>query len=258
MANYKYNEEEDVLITIQDILYILKSNILAIIIFAIVGGVIFGAYSKFVLKPTYKAEARMYVLSSSGSELLKLSELEMSTQLASDYIEMMLSRPMLEEVIDTLSLNNTFTTRSLSSVISIENPADTRILNISVKCGDAALAADIANTLADVSAKNISEIMEIEAPKVFQRAVVDTKKVAPSNARNTMMGMILGVVAALGIAMFLYITDDTMKTEEDIERYTNLANFGMINDDSSRNEKRKKKSKKGYYAYGYGAYKNRK
>ena len=257
MANYNHNEEEDVLITIQDILYILKSNMLAIIIFAIIGGVIFGAYSKLVIKPVYKAEARMYVLSSSGSELLKLSELEMSTQLASDYIEMMLSRPMLEEVIDNLSLNNIYTTRSLSNIISIENPADTRILNISVRCTDAALATDIANTLADVSAKNISDIMEIEEPKVFQRAVVDTKQVAPSNARNTMLGMMLGVVVALGIAMFLYITDDTIKTEEDIERYTNLASFGVINDDSSRSSKKAKKAdRKNYYAY--GAYTNRK
>lgn len=258
MANFKNNEEEEVLITIQDILYILKSNLVAIIVFAIIGGVLFGAHSKFVQKPLYGAEARMYVLSSSGSELLKLSELEMSTQLAADYVEMMLSRPMLEEVIDKLALNNTFTTKNLSDVIKISNPPDTRILNISVVSADPTLSADIANTLADVSAERISEVMEIEAPKVFQRAVVDTRKVAPSNTKNAMLGMVLGVVAALGIAMFLYITDDTIKTEEDIERYTNLATFGLLNDASSSGEKSKKKSKKGYYAYGYGAYKDRK
>lgn len=236
-ANNTNNQEQ--LITIQDILFILKSNIIAIIVMAVLGGVIFGAYSRFMIKPEYQSEARMYVLSSADSELIRLSDIELGTQLASDYVEMMLSRPMLEEVIDELSIGDQFTPAILAKHININNPQDTRILNVIVRMSDPELAADVANTLATVSAKNLSDIMETVQPKVFQSAVVNYSKVAPNHATNTMIGIIFGALLSIGLAMFLFITDDTITSEEDIERYVGLANFGVINEGVKNTAKKK-------------------
>lgn len=242
-------QDEDILITLQDVMYILRSNMVAIIVMAIIGGVIFGTYSKLCIKPQYRSTARMYVISTSDNSLLQLSELELGTRLAADYVEMMMSRPMLEEVIAELSLENTYTASTLSGHISIDNPEDTRILNVVAQCDSPELAADVANTLAEVSAKNLSDIMETAQPKVFQRAIVDPRKVAPSNSKNAMIGVVLGAALAIGLAVLLYILDDTLKTEDDIERYADLANFATISDAPDSTRKSNKKSKAGYYAY---------
>lgn len=248
------NEDEELTISIQDILNILRANLAGIIALMLIGGVLFGAYSKLIVRPKYAAQAKMYVLSGAESSLLNLSELEMSTRLASDYVEMILSRPMLEEVIDELSISDIFTAASLERCISIENPEDTRILNLTVVCTDAVLAADIANTLADVSARNISEIMETSAPKVFQRAIVMKKKVAPNNSRNILIGMILGAAIAIVTALLFYITDDTIKSEADIERYSGLPTFGVISDDPAKSGGKKAFGKKSSAYGGYGSY----
>ena len=242
-------QDGEMLITVQDVMYILRSNIIAIIVMGIIGGVIFGTYTKLCIKPQYRSTARMYVISSSDNSLIQLSELELGSRLAADYVEMMMSRPMLEEVIAELSLENVYTASTLSGHITIDNPQDTRILNVVAQCDSPELAADIANTLAEVSAKNLSDIMETAQPKVFQRAIVDPRKISPNNSKNTLIGVVLGAALAIGLAVLLYILDDTIKTEEDIERYADLANFATISDAPDSKRKSNKKRKSGYYAY---------
>lgn len=242
--------DEEIVISLQDIMQILRSNLTAIVLMAIIGGVVCGICTKVFVRPQYRSVARMYVVSTSDNSLLQLSELELGTKLAADYVEMMMSRPMLEEVISELSLENTYTATSLGGHITIENPTDTRILNVSATCDNPQLAADIANTLAEVSAKNLSDIMETAPPKVFQKAVVDLNKVSPSYSKNTLIGIIAGAALTIAVAVLLYLLDDTLKSEDDISRYSDLANFASINAAPERRKKQKRGGKDEYSSYG--------
>ena len=80
----------------------------------------------------------------------------------------MLSYPVLEQVINKLNLD--MDSDTLAKMITLENPTDTRILNINVVSTDPKSARDIANTLMDVSVDYLPKTMSTNAPNVAQKA----------------------------------------------------------------------------------------
>ena len=63
-------------------------------------------------------------------------------------------------------------------MITLENPQDTRILNINVTSTDPKQARDIANTLMDVSIDYLPKTMSTNAPNVAQKAKIADRKAA--------------------------------------------------------------------------------
>ena len=88
----------------------------------------------------------MYVLNrSDGTAGVTSSDLQTGTQLTQDYMELIKSRTVLEEVISVLNLE--MTTDDLSGMITTTNTENTRILTIQVENEDPELAREIADAL---------------------------------------------------------------------------------------------------------------
>ena len=86
-----------------ELFYELKKKLWLIILAALIGGGIFGLYSKVILVPKYTSTAMMYVLSKETT-LTSLADLQIGSQLTKDYKVMITSRPVLQQVIDELGL----------------------------------------------------------------------------------------------------------------------------------------------------------
>lgn len=85
------------------------------------------------MTPVYTSTAMVYVLSKETT-LTSLADLQIGSQLTNDYRVVVTSRPVLEEVIDNLQLETDYV--GLRGQLSLENPADTRILSISATDSD--------------------------------------------------------------------------------------------------------------------------
>ena len=155
------------------------------------------AYSYFLVRPTYKSTAKMYVVSASKNSVVDLDALNIGTSLTADYEQLMLSYPVLEQVINKLNLD--MDSDTLAKMITLENPTDTRILNINVVSTDPKSARDIANTLMDVSVDYLPKTMSTNAPNVAQKAKLADHKDGPSYTKYTMIGALAGA--------FLYCMD---------------------------------------------------
>ena len=153
MGNTQYEENDEIEIDLLEILLELKKRVLWILLAVVIGGAVFGLYSKLILVPKYSSTAMMYVLSKETT-LTSLADLQIGSQLTQDYKVMITSRPVLEKVITDLNLEYSY--EGLKKKLIIENPKDTRILQLSIEEADPNLAADIVNTVAKRSL-NISE-----------------------------------------------------------------------------------------------------
>ena len=69
----------------------------------------------------------------------------------------------------------------------------------------------------------LPKTMETSAPNVAQRAKLADRKSGPSYMKYTMMGALLGAFCYCAFLIFGYLTDDTIHTPEDMEKY-----FGII------------------------------
>lgn len=72
--------------------------------------------------------------------------------------------------------------------------------------------------------------MGTSSPNIAERAITPKGKSSPSLKKNVMMGAFGGMVVVLAIFTFLFITDDTIKTEEDVEKYLGIIPLTVIPD----------------------------
>lgn len=189
------------------------------------GGLFAFVFSKAVLSPVYTSTSMMYVLSK-DTTITSLADLQIGTQLTQDYKVLVTSRPVLEEVIDSLGLDMSY--ESLQQAVSIDNPSDTRIMTITVKNGDPVMAKTIVDKIAETASGYIASIMEMVPPKIVEEGQVPRFQSSPSVKKNAVMGAAAGAVLVCGILTLLVILNDTVRTEEDVERYLGLSTLAQV------------------------------
>ena len=212
------------MIDLVELFYLMWSHMLQIIACVIVGGAAAFAYTYFLVTPQYQATAKMYVVSSTS--LLNVNNLSVSSELAIDYQELILSRQLLENVIGELDVD--MTASQLASMISIENPTDTRILSVTVTNSDPQLAADLTNEVSQQAVIFFERVMESPPPNVYEDAIVPTTKSSPSYSRNILLGAMLAAVVYCGVLVVLYLMDDSFNTPDDIDRYFGVQPLAVI------------------------------
>lgn len=218
-------EEE---IDLAELAYLLWRHALQIICCMLVGALLAFGATFFFVTPLYKASASMYIVSTSSNSLVNLTDLQIGSQLTADYQQLLLSRPLLEKVIDSLDLK--MSTGELAGEIAVANTSGTRIMTITVTDADPERAADIANELADQACSYLPQVMETETPNLVESAVIPTKRSSPSYSKNTMMGALLGVVLSCGVLIVKFLMNDTFNTPEDISKYFGIQPLGTIPD----------------------------
>jgi capsular polysaccharide biosynthesis protein len=154
-------------------------------------------------------------------------------------------RPVLEQVIANLDLNETY--QSLKAKVTLNNPTNSRILEITVRDENAAIAKKIADEIASVGASFIAEKMDQDPPNIIQNGYTDGEPVSPNIAKNTAIGAMLGLFLAVAIIVISYLFNDTILTAEDVEKKLGLNVLGSLplEEMESEGEQRKKKKSKG-------------
>lgn len=192
---------------------------------AVVGAVLMALYTFFLVTPMYKATATIYVVSRNDS-VLNFSDLQVGSELTSDYIKVFEMWEVHEKVISNLDLDYTYT--DMASMLSVTNTSDTRMLDITVTNPDPEEAAAIANEYADVGAKYISEKMKTDEPTLMSSARVPENPFSPNKAKNILLGFVVGFVLACAVVVLRTMLDDTYKTAEDIRKYAGLVVLASI------------------------------
>ena len=220
--------EDEAEIDLIDLAWALLDKLHYIVLCFLIGAVIMNAYSYFLVRPTYQSTAKMYVVSASKNSVVDLDALNIGTSLTSDYEQLMLSYPVLEQVINKLNLDMDY--EELAKMITLENPQDTRILNINVTSTDPKEARDIANTLMDISIDYLPKTMSTNAPNAAQKAKLADKKAGPSYTKYTIIGALAGAFLYCMYVVVKYLMDDTIHTAEDMEKYFDIVPLAVIPD----------------------------
>lgn len=233
--------KDEIELDLGEIISILLSKLWFIILLGIIAGLTALILSKFVMAPVYSSSTKVYVLNRQNANTnVTYSDLQTGSQLTKDYIELVKSRTVLTQVITELELQ--LSTTELADMISVETPADTRIISITVNNTDAYMAQKIANSVREVASAHICNVMNLEAVNVVDEADIATAPSSPNVVKNTLIGLLLGVILAVAIVVITYIMDDTLKTPDDVEKYLDigvLASIPVLEDESKRKKRRR-------------------
>lgn len=219
-----------------------KMLVLSAVLVGLMGLII----SVFLITPQYESTSELYVLSKSTS-ITSLADIQMGTNLTNDYMVVVKGRPVLEQVISNLGLEETYA--QLAEKVSLNNPSDSRILQITVTDPNAERAKLIADEIAQIASNFISVKMDQDPPTIISYGYADGEPVSPNIMMNTAVGVLIGGFLAVAIVVVSYLMNDTITNAEDVERKLGLNLLGTLPFEESEEDlvtknTKKKKAKK--------------
>ena len=228
METNQQNQDE-IEIDLLELLRVLWSKIGYVILAALALGLLMVLVSKVFMKPQYESTTKMYVLSKQDSSSTVTSgDLQASSLLTKDYAQ----------------LNLDLTYEEFLNKITVTTQNDTRILSITVKDEDPYVASQMADAIRVAASDHIQNVMNTEAVNVVDEANIPDEPVSPSIKKNGLIGAIAGAFIAIVIIIIVYLTNDTIQTSEDVERYLGVSTLGII-PLAEGQKKSKKKNKNG-------------
>ena len=236
---YELENDDEIEIDLRELFLALKKKIVWILATAVIFAGAAGLITKFAMTPIYSSSAQLYVVSKGG--ISQLTDLTMGTQLTQDYMVIVKTRPVLEQVISDLKLDMDY--KDLNNKITVENPTDTRILQITVTDKDPETARQITQDLAEVTSKTVAEKMDVKSPTIIEKAYKAEKPDSPSLKKNVVIGAMLGFILMAAAIVIKYLMNDTILKEEDIEKYlgiNTLAQLPLVKGSTKRTKKVKR------------------
>ena len=215
MENQTVNNDEEREIDLGEIVHLLLSKLWIIILSGVVFCLATVMGTMLLVTPKYESTTKIVVLSKQDSNTLTNQDMQISTSLTKDYVELIKSRTVTEGVIAQLGLDMTH--EQLLKKLSVDTPIDTRVVSITIKDTDPYTAAEIANAVRDVASKHIQQVMDIKAVNIVETANIPDEPSSPSLLKSGVIGAALGILLSLAIVVIVYLMNDTVKTPEDVE-----------------------------------------
>ena len=187
-------------------------------------------YNIFIKTPVYSTNTTIVLVkddsNKSSSETIDQNDITLNQKLVSTYRQIIKSRLVLEQVIAKLDLKYTY--EQLYDEITVNAVDDTEILKIVVTDKDPALAVSIANEIALVFDKEVTQIYNINNVSIIDVAILPTK---PSNDhlfRDLVLSAMIGFVLFSGIVFVIFYFDDTIRDVDTIESDIGLPVIAKI------------------------------
>lgn len=200
-----------------------KSIFLILIIFIAIGYM----YSFYYKTPMYKSTATFVLVQNTGDDKsITQKDLAVNQNLISTYSNIAKSNKVLRQVIDNLDLE--ISEKDLSKQISIEAVKNTEVLKITVSDKNNEKAAKIANELYKIFSQEVKNLYNISNVHIMDLAEVSEQAYNINHIKDIIMFVILGTAISSLYIGIIYIIDTTIKSEKDVETYTDLAVLSTI------------------------------
>jgi len=212
-------------IDLKRMLEIVLERIVSIIVITLIFGLASFGISKFI-PPKYESYITMYInnqrssVSSTinGDTKTLSSDIAASQQLVPTYIEMIKSNNVLQAVLDKFSrkTGEEISVAAFKKMIDASALSNTEILKVTVKSEDAAVASELANTIASVAPEKIQGFIEKSEVRIVDSAKTSTVPVSPNVRNNTILGALLGLVFSISFILLKELFDVRVKSVDDL------------------------------------------
>lgn len=213
-------------IELKELFIILKKRLWLMILLGVIGLSAAGAYSHYMIVPMYSTSTDLIVNNTAEGALINQGDINTSINLINTYSHIIRTRRILDEVAENLNLQ--ISAGALRNMVWVGNPGNTQILTIGASSTDPLLAQQIANETASVFQNNIGDILNVQSVTILTPAPLNTSPTNSNGQINMAIGLVVGVMLAVGIAFVLEYLDTKVKTEADIEKVIGTPILGSI------------------------------
>ena len=205
------------------------------IIVAVMLVVLAGAALATALSPKiYQAQTQLFVSTSGGSDSgALLSGSSFTQQRVLSYADVITTPTVLDPVIETLKLDTT--AAKLGDQITATVPLNTVLIEVAVTNTDPRVAAEVADAVGKQFTRTVADIESVTKGQsspvkltIVSAPTVPTTPISPKPTRNLALGVVLGLLLGLGLALLRDLLDTTIKAEKDCAEVTDATVIGGI------------------------------
>jgi len=220
-------------VNIEQFIKVLRSRWVTVCVTALIP--ILGAVAYTLSQtPLYQASTRLFVSTNAGSSV---SDLYSGNRLSQDrvlsYTQLVMGETLAQRTLDRLGLDTNAAT--LKESVTAKSKPGTVLIDVAVVDPSPVQARDIANALSN---EFVVMVRELETPTrgakpearvvVEQSASIPTDPVVPKKKLNLAVGIALGAMFGIGLALLRDQLDNTIKSAEALEEVTGTGVVGYI------------------------------
>lgn len=181
----------------------------------------------------YAAKTTVLANAAGAAPQVTDTNLRTAERMLGTYAELMVSRPVLDQVITNLGLNTS--PAALAGQILVEVTPNTLLISLTVEDEDPERAAAIANEIPRVLNTLEQDLLGnpylsgySEPLNVVEVALPRFTPVTPNVSSAVALAMLAALVLSAGVALLIEYLDDTVKTSVDVGRVTGLPTLAAI------------------------------
>ena len=221
----KHNDE----FTFQDLVRLFVPKIWIIVLVALLGTVVLGLRSEFLVKDTYSSTVTLYSYINPGET--NLNDINAAQQQVKTYEQLFKSKAFIKIVIDKLGPEDKdkYTGLSVKPTFSVKQKGSTELFDVSVTSIDRDMAYAMTVAVMSTCEENITEFI----PNSSNVTVVDyPERPGSPNSKNVLRNAVIGFIGGALISMiaiFIFnLLDVTIRDRKKIEDNFDLPILGVI------------------------------
>jgi Capsular polysaccharide biosynthesis protein len=224
MDQERYLELEEQM-NLKEMWYMIKKRIVLIILLPVLCAAAAGCISFFVLDPVYEANVSI-IISKGQGDMMTQSDVLMYQNLIKTYTEIAKSNVVAEEASSLME--GRFSAQALQGSLTVTSQTGTQVLNMTSSGSQPQEAADKVEALAKAFLQESKRLLPSGSIEIMDHAKLPIGPSKPNKMMNIAIAFFLGLMAAIGFALLIEYMKDTIKSEEDVDRYLGIPVIGVI------------------------------
>lgn len=243
------------MLEITNIFKILRKYILFVILIPLLTTSIGTFYTFNFQKDIYSTSTLLYVSAlkdynmnaSTINPSAVIMERRLSIEVVQAYSVFCKTEKVLQKVIDSLGLKSD--PKQLAGKITVSPEGETEFIRITTTDTNPQMAADLANSLADIFELEVPNVMKMDNVQVIDKASVPNHPSGPNRPINIIVSALFGFILVSLIIFLLESFDNTIKSSHDLEVLFDKPVIGNIpkisafqyskNNSTNKNKERK-------------------
>lgn len=198
-----------------------------IVLFAVIGAI----YTMWFITPKYQSSTTLILVQSDSTQSKENSitstDITLNTKMVSTYNEVIKSKAVVRQVITNLGLDIDESTVRNGITVSAEED-DAQVMKITVTNVDATYAYKIANELAKVFIEKVKDLYNVNNVRMLDEAEIAQGPYNINHAKDIIIFSFIGLVVAVAYVLILNMLDNSVKSQEDVEKNLKIPVLAAI------------------------------
>lgn len=173
--------------------------------------------------PTFSTTAKLLII---NKEVLSSAEITVSTYLVKDFQEIIYDENTMLEISE--ELDNKYSTSDIRNSITVSNPEQTRVIELTVVSSDSYFSRNVIDSLCNILPDKAIEIMGVDRVSIISRGKVTTVDTTKTKFNIIVIGISIGAALSILLIFILTFFNNKISTEKEITEALELNVLATI------------------------------